>query len=163
MPKMFAIPQLVSAPLNPIPIAEHFRRSHKMFNKFEAIDLLNSLVRLARSKGHQKAEEYAAAQDEIRARMDSLDAPQLQRLYLGLLGDPVRTMIAKEATTILKGVTKDSSPPPDYGRVARRQALYPSRPRGPQCFRCFEWGHVARTCRRPSVGRQFGRGRARNS
>ena len=25
---MCAIPQLVSAPLNPIPIAEHFRRSH---------------------------------------------------------------------------------------------------------------------------------------
>ena len=28
MPKVCAIPQLVSAPLNPIPIAEHFRRSH---------------------------------------------------------------------------------------------------------------------------------------
>ena len=28
MPKMRAIPQLVSAPLNPITIAEHFRRSH---------------------------------------------------------------------------------------------------------------------------------------
>ena len=27
-PKMCAIPQLVSAPLNPIPTAEHFRRSH---------------------------------------------------------------------------------------------------------------------------------------
>ena len=28
MPKMRAIPQLVSAPLNPTPIAEHFRRSN---------------------------------------------------------------------------------------------------------------------------------------
>ena len=28
MPKMCAIPQLVSAPFNPIPTAEHFRRSH---------------------------------------------------------------------------------------------------------------------------------------
>ena len=28
MPKMHAIPKLVSASLNPIPIAEHFRRSH---------------------------------------------------------------------------------------------------------------------------------------
>ena len=28
MPKMRAIPPLVSAPLNPIPIAEHFRRGH---------------------------------------------------------------------------------------------------------------------------------------
>ena len=134
-----------------------------MFDSFEAIDLLNSLVRLARSEGHQKADEYAAAQDEIRARMDSLDAPQLQRLYLGLLGDPVHAKIAKEATTILKGVTKDSSPPHGYGRVARRQTPYPSRPRGPQCFRCIECGHVARTCCRPPVSRQFGRSRTTNS
>ena len=28
MPKMCAIPQLVSAPLNPIPTVEHFRRSY---------------------------------------------------------------------------------------------------------------------------------------
>ena len=28
MPKMCAIPQFVSAPLNPIPTVEHFRRSH---------------------------------------------------------------------------------------------------------------------------------------
>ena len=28
---MRAIPQLVSAPLNPIPIAEHFRRSHPFY------------------------------------------------------------------------------------------------------------------------------------
>ena len=28
MPKMCAILQLVSAPLNPIPTVEHFRRSH---------------------------------------------------------------------------------------------------------------------------------------
>ena len=28
MPKMCTIPQLVSAPLNPIPTAENFRRSH---------------------------------------------------------------------------------------------------------------------------------------
>ena len=27
---MCAIPQLVSAPLNPIPIVEHFRRSHPL-------------------------------------------------------------------------------------------------------------------------------------
>ena len=29
-PKMCAIPQLVSAPLNPIPTVEHFRRSHPL-------------------------------------------------------------------------------------------------------------------------------------
>lgn len=51
--------------------------------------------------------------------MDSLDAPKLQHTFLALLGDHVRAKIAKEATTILKGVTKDSSPPPGYGRAMR--------------------------------------------
>ena len=31
MPKMCATPQLVSAPLNPLPTVEHFRRSHPQF------------------------------------------------------------------------------------------------------------------------------------
>ena len=53
-----------------------------MFDKYEALDLLQSLVRLARSESHKKADEYAAALDEIRARTDALDHPQLQRLFL---------------------------------------------------------------------------------
>lgn len=46
-----------------------------MFDTFEAIDLLNSLLRLARSEGQLKDKEQAAAQDKIRARKDYLDAP----------------------------------------------------------------------------------------
>ena len=53
---------------------------------------------------------------------------QIQRHFVGLLGDPVHAKIAKEASTILKGITKDS-PPPDYGRAARRKAPYAGRPR----------------------------------
>ncbi|CAH3167555.1 unnamed protein product, partial [Porites evermanni] len=52
------------------------------------LDILQALVRLARTQAHQKAEEYAAALDEVRARWDSLSSPELQRLLLGLLGDP---------------------------------------------------------------------------
>ena len=66
--------------------------------------------------------------------MDALDVPQLQRLFVELLGDPVCAKIAKETSTALKGVTKDSLPPPGYGRSARRQTPYPGRRRGPQCF-----------------------------
>ena len=40
MPKMCAIPQLVSAPLNPIPIAEHFRRSHPQCEHSYCQDIL---------------------------------------------------------------------------------------------------------------------------
>ena len=51
-----------------------------MFDKYEALDLLQSLVRLARNESHKKADEYAAALNHF----------QLQRLFRGLLGDPVR-------------------------------------------------------------------------
>ena len=57
-----------------------------MFDKYEALDLLQSLVHLARNESHKKSDEYAAALDEIRARTDALDHLQLQRLFLGSLG-----------------------------------------------------------------------------
>ena len=130
-----------------------------MFNKYAALDLLQSLVRLARNESHKKADEYAAALDEIRARTDALGHLQLQRLFLGFLGDPVRAKVAREATTILKGVGKAPPPPSGYGSMARRPSPYPPQ-RNTQCFRCFRWGHVARSCRYNPMRRQSGRGRA---
>lgn len=97
-----------------------------MFDKYEALELLQSLVRLARNENHRKGDDYAAALDEIRARTDSLENPQIQRLFLGLLGDPVRANIAKEASTILKGVGKEPPPPSHYGSAMRRPAPYPA-------------------------------------
>ena len=44
---MCAIPQLVSAPLNPIPIAEHFRRSHPQ------CELMSNLTRFVLKLMHQ--------------------------------------------------------------------------------------------------------------
>lgn len=101
-----------------------------MFDKYEALDLLQSLVRLARNESHKKADEYAAVLaavlvDEIRARTDALDHLQLQRLFLGLLGDPVRAKVAREATTILKDVDKAPPPLSGYGSIARRPSPYP--------------------------------------
>ena len=140
-------------------LRRHISRPTAMFDKYEALDLLQSLVRLARNESHKKADEYAAALDEIRARTDALDHPQLQRLFLGLLGDPVRAKVAREATTILKDVGKAYPPSSGYGSVAQRPSPYPPQ-QGPQCFRCFKWGHVARSCRNNPVRRQSGRGRA---
>ena len=129
-----------------------------MFDKYEALDLLQSLVRLARNESHKKADEYAAALDEIRARTDALDHSQLQRLFLGLLGDPVRAKVAKEATTILKGVGKAPPPSSGYGSVARRPSPYQPQ-QNIQCLRCLKWGHVARSCRNNPIRGQNGRGR----
>ena len=71
------------------------------------------------------SDEYVAALDEIRSRSDVLEHSQLQRLYLGLIGDPVRAKIAKEANTILKGVGKAPPPSPGYRSLVRRPSPYP--------------------------------------
>ena len=139
-----------------VALRRHISRPTAMFNKYEALDLLQSLVRLARNESHKKANEYAAALDEIRARTDALDHLQLQRLFLGLLGDPVHAKVAREATTILKGVGKAPTPLTGYGSIARRPSPYPPQ-QNTQCFRCFRWGHVARSCRYNPVRRQGGR------
>ena len=72
-------------------LSRYLNRPNSAFDRFEVLDILRALVRLARTQAHQKAEEYAAALDEVRARWDSLSSPELQRLLLGLymLGDPV--------------------------------------------------------------------------
>ncbi|KAK3710877.1 hypothetical protein QZH41_014863, partial [Actinostola sp. cb2023] len=80
----------------------HLSRPATIFDRYEAIELLQSLVRLARGEAHQKADEYAATLDEVRARADALDDRQLQQLMVGLLGDPIRARIAKEAASIIK-------------------------------------------------------------
>jgi len=119
-----------------------------MFDRYEAIELLQSLVRPARNEAHEKADLYAAALDEVRARADLLDNESLQRLLVGLLGDPVRAKIAKEANSILKSSTRAAAAPSRGLRYARL------RPYGNvRCFNCNRFGHMARECQfnqRPS-------------
>ena len=53
-------------------LRRHLNHPLNMFDLYEAVELLQSLVRLARNKAHDKADEYAAAVDEVRARTDQL-------------------------------------------------------------------------------------------
>ena len=87
-------------------LRRHFNRPPSLFDRHEAIELPESLVRLARTQAHDKAEEYSAALDEVKARQAYLESGHLQRLMLGLVGDPLRAKMAKEATSILKGVSR---------------------------------------------------------
>ena len=43
-------------------------RPNSAFDRFEVLDLLQSLVCLARTQTHQMAEDYAVALNEVRAR-----------------------------------------------------------------------------------------------
>ena len=106
-------------------LRQHISRPTTMSDKYEALYLLQCLIHLARNESHKKAEEYAAALDEIRARTDALDQLKLQHLFLALLGDPVRAKVHREATTILKGLRKAPPPSSGYGSVAHR--LSPNR------------------------------------
>ena len=112
-------------------------------------------MRLTCTQAHQKAEEYAAALDEKRARWDSLNSSELQHLMLGLLGDPVRAKIAREATSILKSVTKASGQT-QSGPMRSRPGS--SQGRG-SCYRCGHWGDYARTCRFSQAPFPYSRGR----
>ena len=128
-----------------ITLRRHLNRPLNMFDRYEAIELLQSLVRLARNEAHDKADVYAAALDEVRARVDQPDNKSLQRL---LLGDPVRAKISKEANSILKSSTRAAA------ALSRRLRYACPRPYGNvRCFNCNRFGHMARECQfnqRPS-------------
>ena len=76
-------------------LRRHLSRPSSLFDRDEAIELLESLVRLARTQAHDKAEEHSAALDEVKARQASLKSGHLQRLMLGLVGDPLRDKMAR--------------------------------------------------------------------
>ena len=117
----------------------HLDRPPSLFDPFEAIELLETLVRLARTQVNEKADEYAAALEEVKIRQPTVDSTHLQRLMLGLVGDPLRAKMAKEATSILKGVSKTSP----SGSQARRP-LRLSTLNSVQSYACVGWGHIAR-------------------
>jgi len=55
----------------------YLNRPNSAFDRFEVLNLLQALVRLVRTQAHHKAEKYAAALDEVRARWDSLNSFEL--------------------------------------------------------------------------------------
>lgn len=65
------------------PLRRYISHPTTLFDKYEGLDLLQSLVLLPRNESHKKADEYAAALDEIRTRTDALDHLQLQQVIGG--------------------------------------------------------------------------------
>ena len=115
-------------------LRRQLNRPPSLFDRHEAIELLESLVCLARTQAHDKAEEYSAVLDEVKARQASLESGHLQRLMLGLVGlvgDPLRAKMAKEATSILKGVSRSQPSGSHNNRTRRRMSPYPV-----QCYSC---------------------------
>ena len=59
-------------------LRRHLNRPPSLFDPFEAIELLETLVRLARTQAHEKADEYAAALEEVKTRQPTLLSTHLQ-------------------------------------------------------------------------------------
>lgn len=142
-------------------LRRYISRPANMFDRFEAFNLLQALLRVARSEGSDKAEEYSAAFDEISARINQqLESSLVQRLFVGLLGDPVRAKMAKSATAILKHTSSSTESTFQNAGRGRPSPYYTNTQRQPvRCYRCYRWGHMARTCRVGVRGRgRSGRG-----
>lgn len=73
-----------------------------LFDQYEALNLLHALLRFARTENHSDTDKNEASLDEIRAGDALLDDTQLQCLFVGLLGNPIRAKVAKDAGVILK-------------------------------------------------------------
>ena len=50
-----------------ITLRRHLNRLLNMFDRYEAVELLQSLVRLTRNEAHEKADTYSATLDEVKA------------------------------------------------------------------------------------------------
>lgn len=124
-----------------VALRRHLNRPLNMFDRYEAVKLLQSLVRLARNEADDKADEYAAVLDEVRARADQLDREALQGLLTGLLGDLVRAGIAKQATFILKS-SSIVLVTPSCGAQYSRPGSYGS----VRYFACKRFDHMTRDC-----------------
>ena len=122
-------------------LRRHLNPPPSLFYPFEAIELLETLMRLARTQVHEKADAYAAALEEVKIRQPTVDSTHLQRLMFGLVGDPLRAKMAKEATSILKGMSKTSPSGSQARRPLRLSTLY-----SVQSYACAGWGHIARNC-----------------
>ena len=134
-------------------LGRHFNKPPSLFDRHEALELLESLVRLPRTQGRDEAEEYSATLDEVKAKQACLECGHSQRLILGLVGDPLRTKMAKEATSFLKGVSRSQPSGSHDNRTRRFLSPFPV-----QRYSFYDWGHIARNCK---TGRAGGRGRRR--
>ena len=110
-------------------------------------------MRLARIQAHKH--EYAATL-EVKIRQPTPDPTHLQRLMLGLVGDPLRAKRAKEAVSILRGMFKASSSSLQTRRPSLQSATH-----SVQCYTCAGWGHIACDCKPRRGGPARGRQRPR--
>lgn len=105
------------------------------FAKYNAMSLAQSLVYCSQDSAHKKANYYAAALQEIRARLHK-PAHEFKAYFLALFAD-------SDYSKVLESIAKVEKSPhqsPSTGNKA-------SRPRQVTCYKCGRQGHFANRCR----------------
>ena len=89
------------------PVRNALQKPETIYDPWEASTHVEALVRAARSAAHEKADYYAAILEELEGRSNALSPSAHKRLLLGLLGDPVRAMVDKESSALLKAIQRE--------------------------------------------------------
>lgn len=104
------------------------------FDKYEALDLAQSLAHCTQDSNHKKASYYAAALQELRSRL-AKPTMQFKAFFLTLFADSDYAKVLESNSKVEKSFREPSS-------MAR-----PRTQRQSVCFKCGRPGHFANRCR----------------
>ena len=138
------------------------------FNKYEAIDILETLQNTSRDNQDERRDFYRLVYQTARAKVD-LPKEHFRALVLRLLGDKDHTKVYGAVAKVEKAMTGRS---PSSESSYRERGDAPYRGRGwrsgapVQCYFCGKYGHIMARCyarrgaqQRPSATR----GRAKDN
>ena len=113
------------------------------FNKYEALELLNSLKNAAHDAKHEKEQYYRLAYETMRGKLDRSDQ-QFREFLMLLLGDKdhekVLDVVSKVEKRHARASQRSTAPPSARRRLPPNTTL--------RCFYCGTPGHFQAQCRK---------------
>ena len=127
---------------------DYATRPQSEFNKYEALDIFETLQNTARDNTDERQEYYRLAFQTARAKV-GLPNEHFQSLLLRLLGDKDHQKVFEAVAKVEKSMGKSPSP---RASSSYRSSVAPFRSRsgrgaaGLRCFHCNKLGHVCARC-----------------
>ena len=120
------------------------------FNKYDTLDLLETLQNTARDSTDEKHEYYRLAYQTVRGKVH-LPPEYFRSLVLRLLGDKDHQKVFEAVAKVEKTMLKMSPPAtPPYRRTTSPYGQYRGDSRrtnsGPRCYHCNQPGHRRARC-----------------
>lgn len=112
------------------------------FNKYEALDLVDALQKLAHDTHHEKEAYYRLAFETLRGKLSQTDA-MFRNYLLPIFGDKDHEKILDIVGKVEKSAHRSGSPMPNRFRPS--SAPYAA----VRCFNCNRLGHMRNACPRP--------------